>query len=191
MATELVVNGREQHFPGNISSLEELLNYAQRREAGMNIIVEVEVDGETFSEAYPHEAQALDLKDIERVSVISVSGDQFARDFILQAPEFVSHIKTGFSSAATLLKTPGNEPDGHDIMGRSLDVLRAFRSHCDLVERTTSSGMTVEFKELWNRLAPVAEALVDAQAASDPVEIAGLLDTTMVPFLDSLHKTLQ
>lgn len=191
MTTELVVNGREQPFPGSIVNLEELLAFAQRKETGVNIVVEVEVDGEIFSETYPHEARAMDLCGIGRVSVTSVSGDQFARDFILQAPEFVSHIRTGFSSAATLLKTPGQESEGHDIMGRSLDVLRAFRLHCDLVERTTSSGMTAEFKKFWSTLEPVAEDLVDAQTARDPEDIAALLDTTMVPFLDSLHKTLQ
>jgi hypothetical protein len=191
MSTELVLNGRAYDYPEGISNLEALLFYAQRKEAGVNIVVEVEVDGETFSEVYPHEALAMDLTEIERVDVTSISGDQFARGFIEQAPEFVSHIRTGFASAAVLLRSSGNELEGHEIMARSLDALRAFRLHCELVERATASNMNLKFTNFWKTLDPVAEALVNVQTSKGPDEIAGLLDTTLVPFLDSLRATLQ
>jgi len=133
----------------------------------------------------------MNLEGIERVAVKSISGEAFAQGFIEQAPVLVSHIRAGFASAADLLRTTGNVPEGNEIMARSLDALRAFRAHCDLVDRTTSSNMNDEFNVFWNKLDPVAEALVNAQRAQDPARIADLLDTTLVPFLGSLRATLQ
>ncbi len=191
MTADLVVNGREQNYPGDLSNLEELVSYAHKREPGVNIIVKVEVDGETFSETYPHQAQALKLEAIETVAVTSISGEEFTRDFIRQAPELVAHIRTGFATASEFFKTPGSEFDGHEIMAKSLEALRALKLHCDMVERNSFSDLNRDLNDGWEAFHPVAEALMDAQHGGEISDIAELLDTRMLPFLKSLQQTLQ
>jgi len=184
MKATLTLNGIEKSYPEEISDLENLLLFVMEKEKE-DIVVEVKVDEETFSEAYHHQAKEISLADVRTIEIVMHSKEEFARNFMKQASEYIEHLKNGFKSAIRLLRSTEQEEDGYDMLARSLDMLRAFKSHSDNAKEVLErSDETAGLTSFWERFNIMADKINEAQKDMDHILIADLLEEEMLPFLE-------
>lgn len=186
MKAELTINGNKESYPEHIIDLENLILFVMNGDRkDKDIVVEVKVDGENFSEAYQHQASDMSLEDLQTVEFVMNSKEEFARKFMTQASGYIAHLQNGFRSAIELLKDSSQEEDGHDMLARSLEMLRALKCHSDNASRVLgkSSGGT-ELSGFWARFDEMTEKINEAQIDVDHSLIASLLEKEMLPFLE-------
>ena len=115
METALEVNGAAKHYPKGIIDLEKLLLFLKAHEIPQeDIVVEVKIDGEIYSEKFRHQAREFYLDNAEKVEITTQTKETFAKHFLEQAPGYLLQLNHGFRSAARLLKDPQQAGNGHE-----------------------------------------------------------------------------
>jgi hypothetical protein len=188
----LEINNIEKSYPQDIPDLEKLLLFVMENEISQEeIIIDVKIDGETYSEEYAHQSINVNLHTLNKLEIVTQSKESFAFDFLQQIPGFIAQFKQGFSSAARLLKDYQNEENAYDLLARSLDALGAFKSHLEnvfgILEKDYASA---GFPGFWDRFVMLTNKILEAQEAMDHIIIAELLESQMLPLLDEWQERL-
>ncbi len=179
------INGTVKNYPEGLSNLEEVLLLMMEKEVpDSELILEVKVDGKTFSEAYENQAQEVDLGAIEKIEITTQAEKDFARDSIGEASAYLDHLERGFRSSVQLLRSPDQREQGYDMLARSIEVLQAFKSHMDQVNdllkpksRETGEGA------LWERFDQLANRIIALQEGEEVQGVADLIEEELLPFL--------
>ncbi len=179
----LYLNGEQQPYPEDIDDLEGLIVHVmEKKETVEDIIVNVNVDGAGFSEAYDHQARDIGLKTIRTVHVSTVSVEWFSSQFLSQTAAYIDHLKKGFKRSIRLLRENEKDDNGHAILASSLDTLRALKNHLanvrDVVEKAEQGT------GIWHQFESIAELVGQAQEDMNPFLLANLLEEKVLPFLE-------
>jgi hypothetical protein len=192
MKARLLINGNETEYPDFVSNLEELLIFVmENKKSGDEIIGDVKVDGDLFSETYSHQAQEIPVDQGGKIEIDVITEKIFAQRFMDVAPSYLDNLKTGFGQAAALLKSKEKEEDGHDILGRSFKAMHAFKAHLDnvvtVLKKESQSALSEDMLALFDQ---TTSKILAAQESKDAAAIAALLETDMLPFIDQWKKLL-
>jgi hypothetical protein len=156
-----------------------------RSEKGRNrIATEVALDGEIFSESYPHHARHIPLESIGRVDLRLMEPESFSMRFLQDAGAYLGEVEKGFLRAVHCLRDARRASEGHAMLALSVDGLAALRSHMEGVFGVLGEEVRPEpMDRFWNRFGKVADDLREAQQARDDSQIASLLEEKLLPFL--------
>lgn len=192
MKTVLEINGIEKSYPEGISDLENLLLFIiEKEKSEEELIVEVKVNGENYSEDYEHQAREVDLNAVQKIEVTTQTQEAFAQDFLKLAPGYVAQLEKGFGASVGLLRDPLKEEEGYDMLAKSLDALLAFKTHMDNVMVVLEKDdRAAEFKDLWERFGNAADRFVKAQEEEDIVLIADLIESEILSLLQEWGEKL-
>ena len=185
MSAILEINGTSATYPAEILNLEKLLLHVQRNcLSPREIVVEVRLDGECYSETYAHEARELSLDVVRSVAVDTHSHEVVAREFITSAPEYLDLIEGGFRTAAGYLQGAEEEEIGYDMMARSIEGLRTFKTHLDTAVQVIGGDEANALNgDDCERLDAMADKIMQAQENQLHGQIADCLNDEMLPLL--------
>ena len=151
-------------------------------------IVEVRVDGKTYSEAYKHQARAVSIQDMTSVEILTEKREVLATRFMEDAPLYIEHLKKGFYASADLLRDFEREEEGHKMLAQSSETLKAFLDHIKNVARYVpapdSQTVKAEVKEFVEKLNGLAEEIIVGQEETDSMLVADLIEYELIPLLD-------
>ncbi len=189
METQVRLDGQSLDVPSKIQTLESLLEHLmQNNLLNDREIIEVKVDNETFSESFAHEAMLIDLKEISSVDVITESKEALALATLEQFPYFIYTIRTGFRTAANLLRDYNTQQTGQEILASSADSLNHFITHFSLLLQNIKNGKSSDLTEAFNNLtiglAELLDEILVSQQAEDPMLLADLIEYEIVPILE-------
>jgi hypothetical protein len=192
MSTMVEINGIAHPYGEGISSLEGMLAFMRMhcipRE---EVVVEVKVDGEIFSEAYRNQARQIPLAEVSKIEIVTQTGKAFAWGFMAEAPRYIGHLQRGFESAIRLLRDPYEEGEGYQMLAKSLETLLAFKSHFDnVIMALQESGRTQTLQEFWTTFKDAAESILEAQEQMDSASLASQLETELIPRLEEWKQTV-
>ena len=89
MKAVLDVDGQRVDYPENVFTLEELLVHLMESDLMKGrFVVEVKVNGETFSEAYEHESREIELGNLSSIQIHTQGGEEFAETGLGKNPCF-------------------------------------------------------------------------------------------------------
>ncbi len=191
MNAVLSIDGVKNFFPEDILDLERLLLFVmeEKRSEG-NIIVDVNIDGELYSEEYEHQARDVDLDLVRQIDITTQTRAGFAAKFLEDACIYIEQLEKGIQTAVEFLRA-GEEKKGFDILAMSIDGIRTFKSHfenvCHALEK---DDMSEKLKELWQRFYKLADRIIEIQESRDSLSLADLLEKEMLPFLDRWKSSL-
>jgi hypothetical protein len=179
------INGVETKYPEGLISLEEMLLCMMGREVPeKELVLEVKVDGKTYSEAYENQAREVDLREIEKVEITTQHSDDFARDSSREISAYLDHLAKGFGLSARLIRSPELRGKGYDILVSSIEVLQAFKSHMDQVnDLLRPEGEGPEARIFWERFEQLADRLIRSLEGEEIERVAGLIEEALLPFL--------
>ena len=192
MKAKLTVNGIETSYPEGTADLESLLLFMMSPELLENrLIVQIRVDGDIYSEKYEHQARGVDLKTAQTVEVVTQTKEDFARGFLEEASDYMALIEKGIRISVQLLKDPEQRENGHDMLGRSLEALRTFKSHLGNVKDTLEMDHRgTGFRDFWERFESVTDKIMESQKGMDSSVIADLLEHELLPVLEKWREDI-
>lgn len=192
MSTMVEINGIVHPYGEGISNLEGMLAFMRMhcipRE---EVVVEVKVDGEIYSEAYRNQAREMPLTAVSKIEIATQTGKSFAWGFVAEAPQYIAHLQRGFECAIRLLRDPYEESEGYQMLAKSLETLLAFKSHFDnVIMALQENGRTQPLQEFWSTFKEAAERILEAQEQMDSSSLAGHLETALLPRLEEWKQTV-
>ena len=186
------INGVEKNYPEGLINLEEMLHCMMGREVPeKDLVLEVKVDGKTYSEAYENQAREVDLRAVERVEITTQTRDDFARDSIRETSAYLDHLMKGFGLSARLLRIPEQREKGYDMLARSIETLQAFKSHMDQVnDLLRPEGEEPEERIFWERFDQLADRLIRSLEGEEIEGVAALIEEELLPFLGTWKEKI-
>jgi len=192
MSACLHLNGQQEDYPSGITNLQSLVVHMMERSEPLNeLVVDVKVDGEYFSEEYAHQAGEIGLSQIDRVEIRTLTAEVFSRQFLDQASEYIDYLKNGFSASIRHLRIPEDEEIGFDMLARCIETMGTLKKHLENVRETVEKSNTgIDASIVSEQFENMVDHLYRAQVAgSDPVVIADLLEEKVLPFLETWKET--
>ena len=192
MKANLTVDGIETSYPEAAADLESLLLFMMSHELlETRLIVQIKVDGDVYSEKDEHQARGVDLKTAQKVEMVTQTKEDFARGFLEEASNYMALIEKGIRNSVQLLKDPEQRENGHDMLGRSLETLRTFKSHLDNVKDTLEiADGGAGFRDFWERFESVTDKIMESQKGMDSSVIADLLEHELLPVLEKWRENI-
>ncbi len=190
------LDGQLIAIPPEIVNLEGLLEHVfQNSLPNGREIIEVKLDGNTFSEEFPHESALLTSEDFKIVDIITQDSGDFAELSLQQFPYFISIIKKGFRTACDYLRDGYLEKEGNKLVANSAESLGALISHFLHLIYNTKNGKSNDLKAAYNsltgELAGLMDEIITAQKENDPILLADLLEFEIIPILDRLGARIE
>lgn len=158
-------------------------------------VVEVKLDGNTFSEEFPHEAMLVEMDEFKVVDILTESKGDLAEMALEQLPYFISTIKKGFRTAANVLRDTYSENEGHRLVAVSAESLGALINHMHVIIVNLKNGkrdeLTSVYSNLTESLADLLGEIITIQQERDPVLLADLLEFEIIPILEKLGRGIE
>jgi len=191
METLVRLDGRELTIPPEIITLEGILEHVLSNELDSEReVVEVKLDGNTFSEEFPHEAMLMERDEFKVVDILTETKGNLAEMALEQLPYFISTIRKGFRTAANVLRDTYSENEGHRLVAVSAESLGALINHLHVIILSLKNGkrgeLTSVYSNLTEGLADLLEEIIATQQEKDPILLADLLEFEIIPILEKL-----
>ena len=178
----IVIDGRESSLSlSNYANLEEVLSKLMEEEAlEQRVVTDVFVDDEAFSELYPHQAEDIDSKSIQRLELRTVSMEEMAGDVVVELPKVISIMASGSRRSAALLRQ-AELAEGLEVLQDIFAVSRDLLNNIRILRAQFSSGASRELDSLGDVLGDLLGEMGDAMANEDWILVADLLEYEYLP----------
>lgn len=178
----IVIDGRESALSlSNYANLEEVLSKLIEEEAlEERVVTDVLVDDEAFSELYPHQAEDIDSKSINRLEVRTVSMEELASDVTGELPKVIDIMASGSRRSASLLRQ-AELAEGLEVLQDIIAVSRDLLNTIRILRVQYARGASRELDSLSDTLGDLLGEMGDAMADEDWVLVADLLEYEYLP----------
>jgi len=191
----------EQNLPVDFShlhSLEDILTEIHERfiPAGQQLF-QVHVNGEFFSERYPRESRYVDIGEISRLEVKTVSHEEMARLILHDAVRQAGTLVQAIEQSASLFRV-GSEEEANHYFAQVLEALRWLlqtgESACRVLKtdlEKISSGRTGPTSRYLRDLQGLLEEMLEISEDEDYVMLADLMEYELLPMVREWQRILQ
>ena len=178
----IVIDGRESAMTlSHYANLEEVLCRMIDEEAlEQRIVTDVLVNGEMFSELYPHQAEDIGLDGVHSLEVRTVSMAEMASDVVLELPKVVDIMAGGSRRVAELLRQ-ADIAEALEILQDTIAVSRDFLDIVQLLRSQYASGVSKELVSLNDTLGDLLGEIVEVMGNEDWILVADLLEYEYLP----------
>ncbi|MCA1945516.1 MAG: hypothetical protein LDL30_09595 [Desulfovibrio sp.] len=187
----ITIDGRPIDRPLDaFANLEELLLDLTSGVALENrVVTDVLVDGEAFSEIYPHQAEDIETRDIKRVEIVSVSVQQMAADIAGELYKVVRLMSEGSKSVADLFRR-ADDAAALEMLQDLLDVTRDFLSMVGVLRNEFSMREHAEFESLTTEISALFSEMGDVMENEDWILLADLLEYEFNPATEKWKRVI-
>lgn len=181
----ITIDGRPYDQPlDHYENLEELLlgvtqdDYLEDR-----VVTDVLVDGEAFSEIYPHQAEDIETRDIQSVQILSVPVQEMAVDITQELYKVVRIMNEGGKNVAELFRR-ADDAAALEMYQDLLDVTRDFLTILGVLRSEFSIKANPEFDTLANDFNDLFGEMSEVMENEDWILLADLLEYEFNPATD-------
>ncbi len=194
----IIIDGRESNVAiTSFSNLEELLvSVTAADDMNNRFVTDVLLNGEQFSELYPHQAEDIDASDIESVEIITVQNSQMALSIVTELHKVIQLMQFSSKKIAEMLRELDNSAlsslsDTVDVTRDFMNMIAVLRS--EFVD-TVDENFLLHVESISRILGEINEVL----ASEDWFLLADLLEFEFVPacqtweeILDNIEKNIK
>lgn len=187
----IVIDGQNSGLAvKNFENLEEIfVNVAENGHLADRIVTDVFVDGEPFSEIYPHQSEDLSTEEFEKVEISTRAVDEVAVDITRELYKVVTIMGQGSQRVAEMFRR-ADDAEALDTYQDLIDVTRNFimmigtlRDNYSLKEHKEYVDAASEFSELFTEMNDVLEN-------EDWILLADLLEYEFFPAVERWKKVI-
>lgn len=188
----IVIDGRQSTMEiGNFANLEELLVKVMEEEvADGNIVTDVYVNQETFTEIYPHHAEDIESDEIQSVEVRTVTLNQMATDVTQELFTVIKIMQNGSKGVATNLRQ-ADIAEGLEILQDLLDVTRHFLSTIGVLHQRFPHQDEAPLQETTDSLDRLLTEMSEVMNDQDWLLLADLLEYEFLPACENWDQVLK
>lgn len=163
------------------SNLEEVIEAVNESCASANqIITAVILNGELFQELYPHQAEDIEIGEIQKVEFTAMDNTQMALEIVTELYKVTEQIRLGSLQASQSLRS-GDDMDALMTINNLSDVIRDFLNMVNCLQQDFATPENSEFSALAEKYSQLIEELTEAMANEDWILVADLLEFEIAP----------
>lgn len=187
----IVIDGRQSAMEiGNFANLEELLVKVMEEEVtGGNIVTDVYVNQETFTEIYPHHAEDIEADEIRSVEVRTVTLNQMASDVTQELFTVIKIMQNGAKGVATNLRQ-ADITEGLEVLQDLLDVTRHFLATIGVLHQRFPHHDEAPMQETTAALDLLLTEMSEVMNDQDWLLLSDLLEYEFLPACDNWAQVL-
>lgn len=196
----MLVTINDQRLPvdfSHLQNLEEVIVEIQERfiPPGQQLF-QVHVNGEFFSERYPRESRYLDIGEISRLEVKTVSDEELTRFILQDAVRQADILLQGLEKSASLFRQ-GNEEEANHLFAQVVEALRWLLKIGESAGQVMGAGQEkipagkVSLSRYLSDLEDLLEEMLEISEDEDYVMLADLLEYELRPMVQEWQEILQ
>ncbi|MDR1126245.1 MAG: hypothetical protein LBM64_09365 [Deltaproteobacteria bacterium] len=187
----IIIDGRNTEMKvGNFVNLEEILVKMMEEECMDNrIVTDVLVNGEAFSELYPHQAEDIDASEIDQVEIRSVSVANMAADVTEELYKVITLMTVGARRVASEMRQ-AEVGNALEVLFDVIDVTRNFLATVALLRQEFSINRDNELLPLTEKLGGLIDEMSDVIEQEDWMLLADLAEYEFLPACESWQSVV-
>ena len=185
----IVIDGRTcDKSVSDFANLEEILKMILNSEEMKDrVITDVLVNGEAFSEIYPHQAEDMDSGSFSSVEVRSVPAGQMALSISAEM-EKVATMMAGASREVARLFRDAADSEALDLFQRLLDVTSDFLNMIDMLCSDYAPQVPEGYKAKTEKLSEMLSKMTDVLGNEDWILLADMLEYDFQPLCEEWRE---
>jgi hypothetical protein len=187
----IVIDGQQTNMNmNNFDNLEELLvgvmndHYLENR-----VVTDVLVNQESFSEIYPHQAEDMDMEEVNRVEIKTVQSSQMGVNIANELSKVIELMKEGGRRVADLFRQ-AEDAEALETYQDLLDVTRDFLGMISLMREEFDLREQKSFNQAMEELSDLVSELLEVQENEDWILLADLVEYEFLPVVDKWKKVV-
>lgn len=172
------------------NNLEELLvRAAADKRLDQRVITEVLVNGETFSELYPHQSEDIAVEDLQSVEIRSMPLGEMAVSMSGELHKASDLLISGSRTVARLFRQ-ADDDEALEMLQDVLDVSRDFMSMLSVLRSEFALENDEDFNQNVEKLSSLLGEMTEVLESEDWILLADLLEYEFVPVCESWKSVI-
>lgn len=154
------------------------------------IVTDVMVNNEPFTEIYPHQAEDIDMTQVESVEIVTMAADDMAVEITLELYKVVNLMSEGGKRVAALFRQADDAEaletyqDLIDVIRNFLNMVGILRDEYSLKDHTAYLESAEELNSMFTEMSTVLEN-------EDWILLADLLEYEFLPAVEKWKKVIK
>jgi hypothetical protein len=187
----IVVDGRETGISiQNYGNLEELLvKIVEDGSLDGRVVTDVYVNKEVFSEIYPHQAEDIEVAEIESVEITTVAFSEMAINITNELYKVITLMDHGARRVADLFRQ-ADDGEALEVYQDLLDVTRDFIGMIGVLRGEFSLKDHPDFNKATEEVSNLFSEMVEVLENEDWILLADLLEYEFIPAVSRWKKVI-
>jgi len=188
----IVVDGRETGISiQNYGNLEELLvKVVEDGRLEGRVVTDVYVNKEAFSEIYPHQAEDIEVSEIESVEIKTVPVSEMAISITNELDKVIKLMDHGARRVADLFRQ-ADDGEALEVYQDLLDVTRDFIGMIGVLRGEFSLKDYPDFNKAAEEISNLFSEMVEVLENEDWILLADLLEYEFIPSVSRWKKVVE
>lgn len=188
----IIIDGKQYDIGAqNFENLEQVFNkVVEDGHLEDRIVTDVMVNNEPFTEIYPHQAEDIEMAEVESVEITTMATDDMAVEITLELYKVVNIMSEGGKRVAALFRQADDAEaletyqDLIDVMRNFLNMIGILRDEYSLKDNEAYLESAEEFNDMFTEMSTVLEN-------EDWILLADLLEYEFLPAVEKWKKVIK
>jgi len=181
----IIIDGQKSDFSiTNFTNLDELLvGLMSMKHLDNRIVTDVFVNDEAFSEIYPHQAEDVDCRDIQKVEIKTMGVPEMGINIARELYKVIRLMSEGSKQIADLFRR-ADDAEALEMYQDLLDVTRDFLGMIGAIRDEFTLSANPQFEEAVNGLSELFTEMLEVQENEDWILLSDLLEYEFHPLVE-------
>jgi len=188
----IIIDGKQYDIGSqNLENLEQVFNkVVEDGHLEDRIVTDVKVNEEPFTEIYPHQAEDIEMSEVETVEIVTMTTDDMAVEITLELYKVVNIMAEGCKRVTELFRQADDAEaletyqDLIDVMRNFLNMIGVLRDQYSLDDHPDFLNSAEELNTLFSEMGAVLEN-------EDWILLADLLEYEFLPAVEKWKKVIK
>lgn len=187
----IVIDGCQSELAlKDFENLEQILeNLLENDSLHDRVVTDVYLNGQPFSEIYPHQAEDIESDEIEKIEIRSVPMAEMAVDITQELYKVVTLMGKGGREVAELFRQ-ADDAEALETYQDLLDVVRSFLGMIATLREGFGMRKHQEFVDAGKELSSLFSEMTEVLANEDWVLLADLLEYEFLPAVSKWESVI-
>lgn len=181
----IIIDGQQAEFNiTNFTNLDELLiGLMSTKDLDNRIVTDVLVNDEAFSEIYPHQAEDVDTRDIQKVEIMTMGVPEMGVNIARELYKVIRLMSEGSKQIADLFRR-ADDAEALEMYQDLLDVTRDFLGMIGALRDEFALSRNPKFVEATHELSELFTEMMEVQENEDWILLSDLLEYEFHPLVE-------
>ena len=187
----ITIDGRQTELAiANYANLEDLLvNIYEMEDLQQRVITDVFVNNEQFKELYPHQAEDIEVDEVESVEIRSVTTSEMALSISTELDKVLNILQFSAQKISSLFREFEND-EASLILVDTINVIRDFMAMLGVLRSEFVDDIDLEFVKNVETLSGLLVEITESMENKDWYLLSDLFEYEFIPLCDSWRSVL-
>jgi len=188
----IIIDGKQYDIgSNNFENLEQIFNKViEDGHLEDRIVTDVKVNKEPFTEIYPHQAEDIEMAEIESVEIVTMGTDDMAVEITLELYKVVNIMAEGGKRVADLFRQ-ADDAEALETYQDLIDVIRNFLNMIGILRDEYSLKDHPEYVESAEEMNSMFTEMSNVLENEDWILLADLLEYEFLPAVEKWKRVIK